>query len=132
MIDIYDEVGYIKTVLQDGLSEKWERDTTLLIRYYKSQGERKSEVRKKIKEKCEHSKKFRYDSLVDFKRLNKIIDNAWKKEIPLREIKEIVISKEVVDWFLSLEHNVILSDEQVATLKKSRPNVTIKNNIINW
>ena len=51
MIDIYDEVGYIKTVLQDGLSEKWERDATLLTRYYKSQGEKKSEVKKKLKEK---------------------------------------------------------------------------------
>ena len=132
MIDIYDEVGYIKTVLQDGLSEKWERDTTLLIRYYKSQGERKNEVRKKIKEKCENSKKFRYDSLVDFKRLNKIIDNAWKKEVPLREIKEIVIPREVVDWFIALEQKVVISDEEVNRLKLARPNVTIKNNIINW
>ena len=85
------------------MSEKWERDATLLIRYYKSQGERKSEVRKKIKEKCENNKKFHYDALVDFKRLNKIIDGAWKKEIPLREIREIIISKDVVDWFISLE-----------------------------
>ena len=114
------------------MSEKWERDTTLLIRYYKSQGERKGEVRKKIKEKCENSKRFHYDSLVDFKRLNKIIDNAWKKDVPLREIREIVIAKEVVDWFLSLEHEITLSDEEVSRLKKARPNVTIKSNVMNW
>lgn len=132
MIDIYDEVGYIKTVLQDGLSEKWERDATLLIRYYKSQGERKSEVKKKLKEKCEHSKKFEYNPYVTFKRLNKIIDTAWKKEIPLREIRQVEIPREVVDWFLGLENNAVLTDEEVAKLKQKRPKVTIKNNVINW
>ena len=132
MIDIYDEVGYIKTVLQDGLSEKWERDATLLIRYYKSQGERKSEVKKKLKEKCEHSKRFEYNPYVTFKRLNKIIDTAWKKEVPLREIRQIEMPREVVDWFLGLEDNVVLTDEEVAVLKQKRPKVTIKNNVINW
>lgn len=132
MIDIYDEVGYIKTVLQDGLSEKWERDATLLIRYYKSQGERKSEVKKKLKEKCEHSKRFEYNPYVTFKRLNKIIDTAWKKEVPLREIRQIEMPREVVDWFLGLENNVVLTDEEVAVLRQKRPKVTIKNNVINW
>lgn len=46
-----------------------------------------------------------------YKRLNKVIDNAWKKEIPLREIREIVIPREVVDWFLNLEESVVLTDE---------------------
>ena len=132
MIDIYDEVGYIKTVLQDGLSEKWERDATLLTRYYKSQGEKKSEVKKKLKEKCEHSRNFVYQPYVMYKRLNKVIDNAWKKEIPLREIREIVIPREVVDWFLNLEESVVLTDEQVQELKKKRPKVTIKNHVMNW
>lgn len=132
MIDIYDEVGYIKTVLQDGLSEKWERDATLLIRYYKSQGERKSEVKKKLKEKCEHSKRFEYNPYVTFKRLNKIIDTAWKKEVPLREIRQIEMPREVVDWFLGLEDNVVLTDEEVSVLRQKRPKVTIKNNVINW
>jgi hypothetical protein len=132
LIDIYDEVGYIKTVLQDGLSEKWERDATLLVRYFKSQGERKRDVRKKIKEKCERSKKFCYDPLVDYKRLNKIVDDAWKKEIPLREIKGIEIPREVVEWFLSLETSVILTDEQIAALKKKRPKTSIKKNVMNW
>lgn len=132
MIDIYDEVGYIKTVLQDGLSEKWERDATLLTRYYKSQGEKKSEVKKKLKEKCEHSRNFVYQPYVMYKRLNKVIDNAWKKEVPLREIREIVIPREVVDWFLNLEESVVLTDEQVQELKEKRPKVTIKNHVMNW
>lgn len=67
-----------------------------------------------------------------YKRLNKIIDTAWKKEVPLREIREVVISKEVVDWFLNLENSVVLTDEQVAQLKEKRPKVTIKNHVINW
>lgn len=132
MIDIYDEVGYIKTVLQDGLSQKWERDATLLTRYYKSQGEKKSEVKKKLKEKCEHSRNFVYQPYVMYKRLNKVIDNAWKKEVPLREIREIIIPREVVDWFLNLEESVVLTDEQVGELKEKRPKVTIKNHVINW
>lgn len=132
MIDIYDEVGYIKTVLQDGLSEKWERDATLLTRYYKSQGEKKNEVKKKLKEKCEHSRNFVYQPYVMYKRLNKVIDNAWKKEVPLREIREIVIPREVVDWFLNLEESVVLTDEQVQELKEKRPKATIKNHVMNW
>ena len=67
-----------------------------------------------------------------YKRLNKVIDNAWKKEVPLREIREIVIPREVVDWFLNLEESVILTDEQVQELKEKRPKVTIKNHVMNW
>lgn len=43
-----------------------------------------------------------------------------------------MIPKEVVDWFIALEQNVILTDEEVDKLKNRRPKVTIKNNIINW
>ena len=124
MIDIYDEVGYIKTVLQDGLSEKWERDATLLTRYYKSQGEKKSEVKKKLKEKCEHSRNFVYQPYVMYKRLNKVIDNAWKKEIPLREIREIIIPREVVDWFLNLEKSVVLTVSTIL-LSQSSNNIAL-------
>lgn len=45
MIDIYDEVGYIKNILVNGVSEKWERDTILLTRFYKTQGLKKSEIK---------------------------------------------------------------------------------------
>lgn len=132
MIDIYDEVGYIKTVLQDGLSEKWQRDATLLIRYYKSLGEKKSEVKKKIKEKCERNKKFEFNSYVHFRRLNAVIDSAWKTNVPLRQICKIEITREVLEWFLGLENSFILTDEEVAKLKKRRPKVVIKNKVMNW
>ena len=36
MIDIYDEEGYIQRVLEQGLSERWKRDASLLIKYYKT------------------------------------------------------------------------------------------------
>ena len=68
-----------------------------------------------------------------YKRLNKVIDVAWKKEVPLREIRQIEMSKEVVDWFLGLENSVVLTDEEVNELKKKRPKVSIKNNKpLNW
>lgn len=133
MIDIYDEVGYIKNILVSGISEKWERDAILLSRFYKQQGLKKSEIKERIKEKCEKSKKFSYNHLVNFKRLNSIIDKAWKKEVPLREIKDIEIAQEVVDWFLGLEDMMTLSDEQVEEFKVKRPKIVIKNNKpINW
>lgn len=132
MIDIYNEIGYIKTVLQDGLSEKWERDATLLVRFFKNEGYKKSEVKKKIKEKCENSKKFQYNPFTMYNRINKIVDNAWKKEVPLREIKNIEFSQEVLQWFLNLETNFTITDEQVLELKEKRPKLVIKNNVINW
>ena len=55
MIDIYDEYGYIKNILRDGFSNKWERDAILLVRYYKIEGKKKSEVKKLILEKCEQA-----------------------------------------------------------------------------
>ena len=113
MIDIYDEMGYIKNILVGGISEKWERDAILLSRFYKIQGLKKSEIKKKIKEKCEKSTKFEYNHLINYQRLNSIIDKAWKKEVPLREIKDIEVPREVIEWFLHLENEVILSDEKV-------------------
>lgn len=130
MIDIYDEIGYIKEILEHGLSDKWERDTTLLVRYYKSLGRKKAEVKKTLKIKCERYVAG-YNPYVTFKRLNKIINNAWKKEIPLREIKSVEISREVLDWFLALE-NYTISQEQVLELKEKRPKLKITANPINF
>lgn len=138
MIDIYDELGYIKNVLSDGLSQKWERDATLLTRYYKMDGIKKSEAKKRIQQKCEEAahrenNPITYNHLVSYKRLNKIVDGAWKKDTTLRAIHGVTISKEVVDWFLNLETNTSLTDEEVAKYKKRRPNITIKkNNPMNW
>lgn len=138
MIDIYNEIGYIKNVLENGVSERWERDVILLTRYFKAEGLKKSEVKKRMKEKCEMAAKrpnnpIVYNHLVSFGRLNKIIDTAWKKVVPLREIKYIDVSREVVDWFLNLEENITLSDEEMYELKKRRPKVSLKkNHPINW
>ena len=39
MIEIYDEEGYIKEVIEHGLSsDRWMRDLTLLVRYWKGEG----------------------------------------------------------------------------------------------
>ena len=49
MIDIYDEVGYIKEILENGLSYKWERDALLLCKYYKISGVKKSDCKNILK-----------------------------------------------------------------------------------
>ena len=59
MIDIYNEIGYIKNVLENGVSERWERDVILLTRYFKAEGLKKSEVKKtherKMRDGCKAS-----------------------------------------------------------------------------
>ena len=134
MIDIYDEVGYIKNILQGGLGSKWERDALLLARYYKTQGIKKSEAKIKLKEKCENNHgNFTYYHVVDFRRLNKVLDMAYKKSVPLRQIKSVEISREVLNWFLELEDNFEISDEQLEIIKKHHPKCTIKgNHPLNW
>lgn len=127
MIDLYDEVGYIKEVLEKGVSDKWERDSILLVRYYKMEGYKKAEAKKLIREKCERSQQVEYIHEVFYKRLNKIVDTAWKKEVPLRQIKEVEMPREVLEWFLGLE-DVVLTDEQVESIKASRPKIVIKKN----
>ena len=138
MIDIYNEIGYIKNVLENGVSERWERDVILLTRYFKAEGIKKSEVKARMREKCEIAAKrpnnpIVYNHLISYKRLNKIVENAWKTPTSLREIRYIDISQEVLDWFLNLEETFVITDEQVEELKKRRPKVQFKgNHPINW
>lgn len=97
------------------------------------EGIKKSEVKNRIREKCERSRAFYYDHRVNYKRLNKIVETAWKKEVPLREIRQVEIAQEVLDWFLCLEDSVILTDEEVEAFKVKRPKISIKKNKpINW
>ena len=56
MIDIYNEVAYIKNVLQDGFSSKWQRDAKLLTKYYKLEGVKKCEAKDNIIKKCMDTK----------------------------------------------------------------------------
>lgn len=71
---------------------------------------------------------FAYNPIRDYKRLNSIIDQSWKDTTGLRQIKQVSFTREVLDWFLSLEDSIILTDEQVANFKKTRPKIVIKNN----
>ena len=138
MIDIYDEVGYIKNVLANGLSSKWERDAILLTRYYKMEGYNKTEAKKLIYKKCEDATNrikdpIYYNHLVSYKKLNNIINTTWRKKEELRTIREIVISQEVVDWFLNLPKTFQLSEQEKEFYKKRRPGISIKkNNVFNW
>ena len=138
MIDIYDEEGYIRVIIAEGLSQKWERDASLLARFYKTEGMRKSQIKNKIKEKCETAAArvddpIYYQHIISYKRLNHIIDKAWKDKTPIRKIKQVEISKEVLDWFLNLSETFIISDEETQRLKEKYPTVTIKKNKpINW
>ena len=69
----------------------------------------------------------------DINSASSIFEKAWKDKTPLREISKVEISKEVLEWFLSLETDYVITDEKQAELKKRRPNVSIKNNRpINW
>ena len=132
MIDIYDEVGYIKEVLEHGFSERWERDALLLARYYRSIGMKKSEVKNIIKEKAERYVKS-YRKYKDYPRANKMVDIAYKKDfIPLREIKSINIPVETVSWFLSLEGKYKIPEEKVLELKKNRKGLKITEYPMNF
>ena len=135
MIDIYNEVAYIKNVLQDGFSSKWQRDAKLLTKYYKLEGIKKNEAKEMILNKCKDTKgRFRFNEYTsDINKANSIFEKAWKDKTPLREISKVEISREVLDWFLSLEKDYIITDEEQEILKIRRPNVSIKNNRpVNW
>lgn len=132
MIDIYDEVGYIKEVLEHGFSERWERDALLLARYYRSVGMKKSEVKVIIKEKAERYVKS-YRKYKDYPRANKMVDIAYKKDsVSLREIKYISIPLEAVNWFLSLEKEYKIPEEKVLELKKNRKGLKITEYPMNF
>lgn len=88
-----------------------------------------------ILNKCKDTKgRFRFNEYTsDINKANSIFEKAWKDKTPLREISKVEISREVLDWFLSLEKDYIITDEEQEILKTRRPNVSIKNNRpVNW
>ena len=132
MVDLYDEVGYIKTVIANGISDKWERDITLYVRFMKTQPSKKGgkmtkqEVNKLVKDKLEtaaHRKinPIAYNDLHDFKRRDRVVDRAWKNDAPLREIRQLEIPREVLDWFLHLDETFKLTPEEFEAEKAKRP-----------
>lgn len=130
MIDIYNEIGYVKDILQNGLdTNNWTRDVKLLVRYYKQEeGLKKKDIKPLVLEKCKELPF--YNHLMYYKKLNKAIDMAYKKDEPLRDIDEIIIAKEVLDWFINLDKFEI-SKEKVKELKEKRPGVKITTHPMN-
>ena len=136
MVDLYDEVGYIKNVIVNGIGYKWERDITLYVRYMKTQlnknGKKmtRQEVTKLAKEKIEKATKrkdnpINYNDLHDFARRDKVIEKAWKNDAPLRHIQSLEIPREVLDWFLHLDETFKLTSEELEAEKEKRPKVHI-------
>ena len=134
MIDIYDEEGYIQRVLEQGLSERWKRDASLLIKYYKTKyysGEQPEWTKKWVKEtilkKCEDGVKG-FNKITRKGEVNSLVDSVWKdwkidrehpeKSSKLRKVKQIEFSKEVLDWFLGLEESVVLTPAERENLQK--------------
>ena len=101
----------------------------LLIRYYKLEGNKKAEAKLKAKEKCERYV-IGWNKNVHYATFNNIFEKAWKKEDPLRQIKQIEFSKEVLDWFLNLSETS-LTQEELDSLKSRRSNVKITKKPMN-
>ena len=130
MINIYDEVGHIKNVLENGFSRRWQEDAKLLVKYYRNNGEKKKDIKEKIKKKCEMYIP-EYNKFTMFNTVNKIVESAWKDNTPLREIKQVEISKEILDWFLKLEKQKV-SEEQLNEIKNNKPNSHVTLKFWNW
>ena len=134
MIEIYDEEGYIKEVIEHGLSsDRWMRDLTLLVRYWKGEGKEvyisKKRVKDKAREKCQRYVRGWNDN-IHYKNFNTVFEAAWKNKEPLRKIKSIEFTEDVLNWFLGLE-SLEISEDKVKELKAVRPKVTIKKQVMN-
>ena len=134
MIEIYDEEGYIKEVIEHGLSsDRWMRDLTLLVRYWKGEGKEvyisKKRVKDKAREKCQRYVRGWNDN-IHSKNFNTVFQAAWKNKEPLRKIKSIEFTEDVLNWFLSLE-SLEISEDKVKELTAVRPKVTIKKQVMN-
>lgn len=111
MVDIFNERMYIKNILKDGFSSRWQRDALLLARYYKIEGMSKSEIKDHLVEKCELYIPG-FNMYVYYKTINKIIDEAWKNDTELRVIQQLEVDSEKINWFLN--QNQLTEKEQRA------------------
>ena len=66
MVDIYDELGHIKDVLEHGISNMWQMDASLLAKFYAENGLKQSEAKKILLEKCK--KIPNYDHIKNYKK----------------------------------------------------------------
>ena len=135
MIDVYDEMGYIKEVLEHGFNDdNWVKGCTLLAKYYRDEGVKRSEIKKMLKDKCEKycSEKSYKPNKNGYKIIDKIVNGAFKKDKEgnyvsnIRSIKSITTTKEVIQWFLDLENNYEIDQETVELEKVRRPKVYVK------
>lgn len=104
----------------------------LLVKYWKSQGYSKKQVKDWCIDKCTKYVK-NFNSIKDGPDLKKSIDKVWrdwktKGENPskLREIDYVEFPKEVLDWFLGLEDNFIISDEERKRINELRYPAKVK------
>lgn len=102
MVDIFDERAYIKNILKEGFSLRWQRDASILARYYKSEGMNKKEIKEHIVEKCEMYVPD-FSMFVYYKTVNKIVETAWKTKGEMRVIQQLEVSLPILEWFLSRE-----------------------------
>ncbi len=98
----------------------------LLVKYWKSQGYAKKQVKEWCIEKCEKYVP-NFNSIKDGPELKKSVDKVWRDwktkgdDISkLREIDYVEFPREVLDWFLGLEDNFIISDEERKRINKLR------------
>ena len=67
---------------------------------------------------------------IHYKNFNTVFEAAWKNKEPLRKIKSIEFTEDVLNWFLGLE-SLEISEDKVKELKAVRPKVTIKKQVMN-
>ena len=133
MIEIYDEVSYIKVILEKGLDFKnLRRDCKLLARFYADADIKKAQCKILLKEKAEKIPS--YDKHRHYAIINKAVDEAYRDKKDgkqLREVREIIISKEILEWFLNLESDFKITNEQVAFELENR-HIRLSNHPINF
>lgn len=108
LISIFDERAYIDIYIKQGFKNlgTWTRDAILYVRWLKlpyDQGGCGRELSKKeCKEEliriCKKSVPL-FNEMSDYKKINNIIDRAWKNKDPLIQIKDIPVSHTTFSWF---------------------------------
>ena len=110
----------------------------LLVKYWKSQGYSKKQVKEWCIDKCVKYVK-NFNPIKDGPDLKKSIDKVWrdwktKGDNPskLREIDYVEFSKEVLDWFLGLEDNFIITEEERKRINELRAPTKVKRTPMNF
>ena len=104
----------------------------LLVKYWKSQGYTKKQVKEWCIEKCEKYVP-NFNPIKDGPKLKKSVDKVWRDwntkgdDISkLREIDYVEFPKEVLDWFLGLEDNFTITDEERKKINELRYPAKVK------